>query len=213
MILEYFFNGMLIGVLASIPVGALAVLSVQRTLSVGLIAGFVIGLGAAVADIVHGSVAAFGVSMISDFLVKHNVLFGLIGSAFLLFIGYRIFATDALKQFKKNRKISKRKLANDFLSSFVIAVSNPVNIIGFGGFFASFGVANQATKTFQILTLLAGVFSGAVLWWLSLSFVINIFRTKIKVRNIFCINKVMGAFVFLLGIALIVVIIFFRDKI
>ncbi len=213
MTIDIFFNGLLIGILASIPVGALAVLSVQRTMSVGLIAGFVIGLGAAVADIIHGGVAAFGVTIISDFLIKYDIVFGLIGSFFLLVIGYRIFTTDAIKEFKKNSKFSKRKLVNDFFSSLVIAISNPVNIIGFGAFFASFGVANQATTTAQIILLLFGVFMGAILWWFSLSFVVNIFRRKIKIRNIFWINKIMGAFVFLLGIALIVLIIFFKDKI
>ena len=211
--IDIFFNGMLIGILASIPVGALAVLSVQRTMSMGLISGFVIGLGAAVADIIHGTVAAFGVSIISDFLKKYDIVFGLIGSFFLLVIGYRIFSTDAIKEFKKNNEFSKRKLVNDFLSSLVIAISNPVNIIGFGAFFASFGVANQATTTLQIILLLFGVFMGAILWWFGLSFVINIFRSKIKLRNIFWINKIMGAFVFILGIALIVLIIFFKDKI
>jgi len=213
MTIDIFFHGLLIGILASMPVGALAVLSVQRTMSTGLIAGFVIGLGAAVADIIHGSVAAFGVSIISDFLIKYDIIFGLIGSFFLLIIGYRIFVTDAIKEFKKNSKFSKRKLLNDFFSSLVIAISNPVNIIGFGGFFASFGVANQATTTLQIILLLFGVFIGAILWWFSLSFIVNIFRSKIKMRNIFWINKIMGAFVFLLGIALIFLIIFYKDKI
>ncbi len=213
MTIDIFFHGLLIGILASMPVGALAVLSVQRTMSTGLIAGFVIGLGAAVADIIHGSVAAFGVSIISDFLIKYDIIFGLIGSFFLLVIGYRIFVTDAIKEFKKNSKFSKRKLLNDFFSSLVIAISNPVNIIGFGGFFASFGVANQATTTLQIILLLFGVFIGAILWWFSLSFIVNIFRSKIKMRNIFWINKIMGAFVFLLGIALIFLIIFYKDKI
>jgi len=213
MTIDIFFNGLLIGILASMPVGALAVLSVQRTMSIGLISGFVIGLGAAVADIIHGSVAAFGVSIISDFLIKYDIIFGLIGSFFLLIIGYRIFVTDAIKEFKKNNKFSKRKLLNDFFSSLVIAISNPVNIIGFGGFFASFGVANQATSTLQIILLLFGVFMGAILWWFSLSFIVNIFRSKIKMRNIFWINKIMGAFVFLLGIALIILIIFYKDKI
>ncbi len=212
MIIDVFFNGMLIGILASMPVGALAVLSVQRTMSVGLIAGFIIGLGAAVADIIHGMIAAFSVSIISDFLIKYKIIFGIVGSLFLLFIGYRIFGTDAVKEFKKNKKFSKRKLANDFFSSLFIAVSNPVNIIGFGGFFASFGVANQATTTFQIITLLFGVFIGALLWWFTLSFIVNIFRKKIKVRSIFWINRIMGAFVFLLGVALLVLIIFFPNQ-
>jgi len=211
--IEFFFNGFIIGLLASMPVGALAVLSVQRTMNIGIIAGFVIGLAAAVADVVYATIAAFSVSIISDFLIKYRIWFGSIGSAFLMFIGYKIFTTDTAKQFRKNKDTSKKKLVNDFFSSFIIAISNPVTIIGFGSFFASFGVANSATTTSQILILLSGVFIGAITWWLSVSAVVNIFRKKIRLRNIFWINRITGVLVFLLGIALIVGIIFFKDKI
>ncbi len=213
MTFDIFLNGLLIGILASTPIGVLAVLVIQRTMSIGLLAGFIVGLGVAVADIISASIAAFGVTIISDFLIKYSLIFGIIGSILLLVIGYRIYKSDVEKKFKQKNKFSKLKLLNDFLTSFVIAITNPVNIIGFGGFFASFGVANQATTTFQILILLSGVFIGAVSWWFSLSFITNIFRNKIKMKHIFWINKIMGVFVFILGIALIILLIFFKDKI
>jgi threonine/homoserine/homoserine lactone efflux protein len=203
-----FFNGLLVGIIASVPVGAIAILSVQRTLNTGLIAGFVLGLGAAIADLIYAFIAAFGITFISDFLFTNRTLLGIIGSLFLLIIGYRIYFTNSVKEFRRQKAFSKRALFNDFFSSLVIALSNPITILGFGGVFASLGVIHKANTTIHLITLLAGVFTGALLWWFSLSSVVDIFRKKINLRKIIMINKVTGTIIYVLGIVLIVAIVF-----
>jgi len=205
---EIFFNGLLVGIIASVPVGAIAILSVQRTLNSGMIAGFILGLGAAIADLIYASVAAFGINFISDFLFSNRTILGILGSIFLLFIGYRIYFTNTVKEFRRQKAFSKRALVNDFFSSLMIALSNPITIIGFGGVFASLGVIHKANTTAYVITLLSGVFCGAIMWWLSLSSVVEIFRRKIRLRNIIMINKVTGTIIYVLGIVLIVSIIY-----
>lgn len=203
-----FLNGILVGIIASVPVGAIAILSVQRTLNTGLIAGFVLGLGAAIADLIYASIAAFGITIISDFLFTNRVLLGVVGSIFLLIIGYKIFFTDSVKEFRKQKAFSKRALFNDFFSSLMIALSNPITILGFGGVFASFGVIHKANTNAHLITLLAGVFTGAIIWWFSLSSIVDIFRKKINLRKIIMINRVTGTIIYGLGIVLIIAIIF-----
>jgi len=199
-----FFNGLLVGLIASVPVGAIAILSVQRTLNTGLLAGFVIGMGAALADLVYASIAAFGITIISDFLFTNRTLLGLVGSLFLLLIGYRIYFTNTVKEFRRQKTFSKRALANDFVSSLVIALSNPITILGFGGVFASLGVIHKANTNVHLFTLLAGIFAGAILWWFSISSVVEIFRKKITLRKIVMINKVTGIIIYIFGVILIV---------
>lgn len=201
--ITFLLNGFLIGLLASMPVGAIAVMSIQRTMNNGLWAGFSIGMGAAFGDFVYAAVAGFGVNFIRDFLIENKIWFAVGGGIFLIIIGYRIFTTDTIKQFREQKKITKRKMANDFVSSFILALSNPLTILGFTGFFASASVIDADTTLTNILILLISVFLGATTWWFSISLTVNHFKKKIKLRNIARINKVTGVMIILLGVIFI----------
>jgi len=209
--LEYIINGFLIGLLASMPVGAIAVMSVQRTMNNGLWAGFTIGMGAGFGDLVYAAVAGFGITIIIDFLVANRIWLTLIGGLFLLYIGYKIFTSDTVKQFRtRNKQISKLKMANDFVSSFFLALSNPVTILGFTGFFASTGIISENTTHLNILVMLIAVFVGATSWWFGISMVVNFFKKKITLRRIIMVNRVTGIIIILLGIAVIIGIFFMK---
>ncbi|MBN2892290.1 MAG: LysE family transporter [Bacteroidales bacterium] len=197
-------KGFLIGLLASMPVGAIAIMAVQRTMNNGLWAGFSIGMGAALGDIVYAAVAGFGINFIRDFLLDNRFWLALIGGVFLIFIGYKIYKSDTVKQYRSKKKVSKRKMANDFASSFILALSNPVTILGFTGFFASAGIIGHNTTLFHILILLGGVFVGATSWWFGISLTVNHFKKKITLRKIVMINRVTGVLIVVLGIGIII---------
>ena len=55
-ILDFIFKGMLIGMIASAPMGPVGVLCVQRTLNKGRWYGLVTGIGAAISDIFYAGV-------------------------------------------------------------------------------------------------------------------------------------------------------------
>ena len=195
------------------PVGAIAIMSVQRTMNNGLWAGFSIGMGAAFGDLIYASIAGFGVTFIKDFLMNNKLWLSIGGGIFLLFIGYKIYVSDTIKQIRSKKNLTKRKMANDFFSSLFLALSNPITIIGFTGFFASFGIINDKTTSFHIVMLLLGVFLGATTWWFSISLLINRFKNKISLRNIVYINRFAGIFVFAIGVVLIVAVLVFKKGI
>ena len=64
---------MLVGFSIAAPVGPIGVLCIRRTISFGRISGLVTGLGAATADACYGVVAAFGLTVISNFLVGEQL--------------------------------------------------------------------------------------------------------------------------------------------
>ncbi|MBT8368696.1 MAG: LysE family transporter, partial [Deltaproteobacteria bacterium] len=70
-----FIKGLIIGFSIAAPVGPIGVLCIQRTLSGGNVQGLVTGLGAATADAIYGCIAAFGLTLISDFLVDQSFWF------------------------------------------------------------------------------------------------------------------------------------------
>ncbi len=203
-------HGLLIGLFASMPVGALAVLSIQKTMNGGLTSGFVIGLAAALVDLFYATVAVLGLTMIKDFMLRHELTLGIIGSLFLVVSGIKIYRSDTIKQYKSRGNISHVKLANDFASSVLIAASNPVTIIGFGSFFASFGISSIVTTKFDVIIFLLFLFVGACLWWFTLSFIVNKFRYKIRLRFLVLINRITGVVVFAMGIGIIISLIFFK---
>ena len=63
------FDGLVIGISASIPLGPIGVLVVQRTLNKGHLSGFVSGLGAALSDTIYAVIAGFSLSFIVGFIV------------------------------------------------------------------------------------------------------------------------------------------------
>ena len=87
--LPLFAPGLLFGLAIAAPVGPIGLLCIQRTLNQGRLAGLLSGLGAATADGFYGSVAAFGLSLVSDFLVAQQRWLQLVGGLFILFLGLR----------------------------------------------------------------------------------------------------------------------------
>lgn len=60
-------KGMLIGIIASAPMGPVGVLCVQRTLNKGRWYGFVTGIGATVSDMIYALLTGLGMSLRDGF--------------------------------------------------------------------------------------------------------------------------------------------------
>ena len=67
---SYLLRGVLIGLLFGLPVGAVGTMTVQRTWSFGVRAGLLTGLGSSVADCLYACIGAFGLTLLSDFLLR-----------------------------------------------------------------------------------------------------------------------------------------------
>jgi threonine/homoserine/homoserine lactone efflux protein len=202
-------KGIIVGISVSAPLGPLGILCIQRTINKGFLSGFFSGLGAAVADILYASVAGFGISIIADFLKDHEYSIRAIGGLFVVVVGIMIFRSNPVKQIRQ-QKNQKKGYLGDFISGFFITITNPITIIVFGAVFAALGLNESSTLKLIFFTLI-GIFSGALLWWLSLTTGVNIFRKKIRLRNLYWINKITGIIVTIFGIVVFVSI-FFRIK-
>ena len=88
-IVDLVFKGMLIGMIASAPMGPVGILCVQRTLNKGRWFGMVTGIGAAISDIFYAGITGFGMAFVMDFVNNDQNKFYLqiIGSVLLLAFG------------------------------------------------------------------------------------------------------------------------------
>jgi len=193
----------LIGISVSAPLGPIGVLCIQRTLNKGFKSGFISGIGAASADIIYAIIAGFSITYISDFLIEYQTYIRIIGGAFLILVGIRISISNPAKQVRKLR-IKGNNYYKDYITSFLITVSNPITILAFGAFFATFNMIDKNAGNFPIVIMIITVFGGALLWWVSLISVVTVFKSKIRLRNLLWINRITGVLIVLFAIFVII---------
>lgn len=194
-----FIKGIIIGLSASIPLGPVGLICIQKTLNRKRTNGVVAGMGAALADTFFAVVAAFGISAIHNFIENQQLFLRLSGGIILLFLGLKFFLTNPAIQIRKNRN-KNNNLWADFVSVFLLTLSNPLTVVVFGAVFAGFGIIPKESSWLDVTMLISGVFIGAMIWWISLVYVINIFRKKFRLRRLWWMNKIMGAIIILFGL-------------
>jgi threonine/homoserine/homoserine lactone efflux protein len=198
-VMTFLLKGLAIGFAIAAPVGPIGVLCIRRSLAHGTPAGLASGLGAAVADAAYGCIAAFGLTMISTFLVGQRFWLQLAGGVFLCWLGMRtLLATPA--QDPAAGAGSARGLLGAFASTFVLTLTNPMTILSFVAVFAGLGLADTSGDYRAAATLVAGVFLGSALWWLLLSGGVGLLRSRFDARGLLWVNRVSGALIVAFGV-------------
>lgn len=182
-------RGLIIGFSIAAPVGPIGVLCIRRTLAGGRAAGFVSGLGAATADAVYGAIAAFGLTLVSRFLVDQQAWLRLLGGVFLCYLGARTFLTAPAKDAAPARG---RGLVGAYLSTLALTLTNPLTILSFAAIFAGLGLGSAESDNAAATLLVAGVFSGSALWWLLLSGGVSLLQSQIDPPKMMWISKFSG---------------------
>ena len=193
----FFLKGVIIGVILATPLGPVGTLCVQRTFTEGKLHGLFSGIGATVADVIFGSIAAFGLTMVSNFFVSHQVWIRLIGGLFILFLGIRIFL---LKPRVNLDVASNSSLIRAFASAFVITITNPITIITLAVMFAGLGLVGEKAQHTSASIMILGVFVGSSLLWSSIWGMSVIFRNKFNPSKLYLVNKIAGIIIFVFGI-------------
>ena len=192
-ILNDLFRGICVGVAASITVGPVAVLCIQRTLSKSRRSGIVSGIGVACADTFMAMAALFFYSMLQTQIEQYNTLLRVIGGIFVVIVGVFIFAQNPVPQIRRNRA-GKTSLWQDFASIFGLTIANFIMVIPYIlAFFAVFKISSGDVTG-------SGFSGGATAWWTLLACVISLFRRRFRPRHMLTINHVAGLIIGILGI-------------
>ena len=204
--IEVLFRGLCVGVAASITVGPVAVLCIQRTLSKNRRSGIVSGLGVACADTFMAMAALFFYSMLQSHIEQYNTLLRVAGGIFVVIVGVYIFSQNPVPQIRRNRA-GKTSLVQDFVSIFGLTIANFIMVIPYIlAFFAVFKVSGMGDAEagfggfMRAVLVIAGFFCGAAAWWTLLAFVLNLFCRRFRPRHMLTINHVAGMLIGLLGI-------------
>ena len=188
-------KGLLVGIIASAPMGPVGVLCIQRTLQKGRSYGIVTGSGAALSDIFYALMTGFGMSFVMDFIDNEQNIFWLklIGSVMLFIFGVYMFRTDPRKSIHQSTG-SKGTLIHNFTTGFLITLSNPLIIFLFIALFNMFTFVIPGNWFGQCIGYLS-IVAGAMLWWLGLTYVINKMRNSFGEKGIQRLNRTIGSIV------------------
>lgn len=90
-------KGLLVGIIASAPMGPVGILCIQRTIQKGRPYGIVTGAGAALSDIFYALITGLGMSFVMDFIGEKQNIFWLklAGSVMLFIFGLYMFRTES----------------------------------------------------------------------------------------------------------------------
>jgi threonine/homoserine/homoserine lactone efflux protein len=201
MSLIFFIKGTIIGFLIAAPVGPIGIKCIRKTLQFGRWSGLFSGLGAAFADMTYGIIAAFGLSLISDFLVSQKMWLRIIGGIFLISLGTKIFLS---KPAKKPDSISQMSLVTDFISTYFLTLTNPMTLLAYLAVFAGVGLTNVHDNFYDASWLVFGVLIGSACWWLILSEGVTLFRHKVTHNVMVGINRIAGLVIIGFGVLAIV---------
>ncbi|HON55118.1 MAG TPA: LysE family transporter [Bacteroidales bacterium] len=194
-----FLKGFIVGMGASIPLGPMGIVCVQKTLSKGRHAGMIAGLGSSVTDTIFAAIAILGLAYIKSMIVKYEDYLLLFGGIIVGLIGMKIFLTNPIKQIRY--PMTGKKHLTDFFSSMAMTLSNPGSLFLILGLFAFVGVNTDGIANEHVISsTLIGVFLGTATWWFILSATVSIFRKKFRLRQLVMINRISGIIIFILGL-------------
>ncbi len=183
-----FAKGLAFGFLLAATVGPMWVLCFRRTVEQGALAGFVSGMGIAVADGLYGAVAAFGLTAVSGFLLGQRFWLGLIGGVFLLYLGIKCLTAKPVAV-QENQE-AKTSLGQAFLSTLGLTLANPPTILAFAAIFAGLGLVTSDYGAASLVVL--GVFLGSASWWVVLAAGAGWLRSRIGPALFRAVNIISG---------------------
>ena len=194
------FKGMLIGMVASAPMGPVGILCVQRTLNKGRRYGFVTGIGAAVSDIIYAGITGFGMAFVMDFVNNDQNKFYLqiIGSVLLLAFGVYTYRSDPTKNMRQSG-MQRGTIWYNMWTAFLVTFSNPLIIFLFMALFAQFAFVIP-DHPFEMVIGFASIVGGALWWWYGVSWLVDKVRTIFDAQGIRIINRIIGAVVIIFSI-------------
>lgn len=196
-----FLKAFIIGVLAAIPPGPVALLVMQKTFTRGRWAGVVTGMGSMVIDSLYAFVAMMAVGVVLDTIHLYEAPILLVGGAVVAAVGFNMFMKKPAEDYEGN---SNKKTAVGYAFQCAgCALANPgaiamiLALVAFAGFSAD-------TVDFPMWLLVPFVALGELTYWFFYTMAVKKLRRAVTSHSLTWINRIAGAVVIVLGIVLLI---------
>lgn len=209
-----FFKGLILGMSVSAPPGPNAMLMINRTLRKGHLSGFMTGMGVAVADTIFAVIAGLGFSYIITFVSQESFYIRLVAGIVVALIGIRIYFKNPVSDIRNRiRENLVNSPFQDFLSVFMLSLTNPFSIFIFLALFPGLKINFNGPGLMIPLIIMAGIFAGATLWWFSFSWAVNHFSRNMRLRSIVRLSRISGLVLVAIGVILLGTLFFSKNVI
>jgi threonine/homoserine/homoserine lactone efflux protein len=192
----YLIKGFIIGFVLPIPLGPAGILCIRRTIAQGKLHGFLTGLSAALTDTMFSIVAAFGITLVSNFIYQHQHEIRVIGGIILFALGYRTLRPRPIRETEIPHGTAP---VLSFFSTFLVTLTNPMTVFAFAAIFVTIGVADLIHNHTSAGLLVAGVFAGSLSWFSLLTVLSSTFKVNIASNSLPLLNKITGSLLVLFG--------------
>ena len=193
----FFLQGLLIGFSISVPIGPVGVLVIRRTLTEGFASGISSGFGCATGMALYGSVIGFGLTAVSELLVRQQRPLGLVGGLFLVYLGSTIVRAAPPDPAAAPQR---RGLRGAYGSTLALTLISPAVILYFIAIFAGSGLVERRRDYLAAFVLVLGVFLGALGWWLLLSGLVTLLRARLNTNALRWANRGSGLAIAAFGV-------------
>ena len=197
---DLFVHGIVIGIALAAPVGPIAFVCIQRSITRGRLHGIVAGLGIATADAFYAAVTAFGLAHISDFLLARQWFFRLFGGLALIAVGLKIFFAPPPEM---KVQADGGSLLSDYSTMLALTLANPLTILFFAIIIPGFGAVISGATWINPALFVIGVFAGEMAWWVILCGSIGSMRSYLTQERLHTINRLAGLVIAAFGVVLI----------
>ena len=203
-------RGLAIGLLFGVPVGSVGALVLQRTLSRGFLTGLLTGAGSSVADCAYAAVGAFGLTFISEPLLRWRTPISVVGGLLMITMGIassRKRHDDAAGAPYAEASYVATPYASNvgvFVSALAVGITNPAAILGFLFAFSLFNIAGPLGPM-QGTALVAGILIGTMCWWLALAGSVARLRGRWSLGTVSRLEHCFAVLVAAIGISVLIV--------
>src|ERR1700754_3002892 len=139
MFLYLILSGVVMGLVAAVPIGPVNLICIRRTFAFGPVNGFVSGLGAALGDGLFAAIMGFGLTWIAQLIAGYATIIELVGGALMLWLGWKTFGATPVPRQVDESDGERSNLSRATVSPVAGPLTNPVALLSFGVMFAGLG--------------------------------------------------------------------------
>jgi threonine/homoserine/homoserine lactone efflux protein len=142
-------------------------------------------------------VIGFGLTAISDLLLRQQRPLAIGGGLFLIYLGYTIIRAAPPDP---SSPLQRRSLLGAYASTFGLTIVSPAVILYFLAIFTGSDLLDRQRDYAAALVLVLGVFLGALGWWLGLSGAVSLLRARLTARTLRWANWFSGLAIAAFGV-------------
>jgi threonine/homoserine/homoserine lactone efflux protein len=194
----YLLKGLIIGIIAAVPVGPLGMLAIRKTIHRGWKDGLVSAFGTIASDAVYSTIAVLGLSIVDEFIGLHRPVIIMLSGILFCALGIRFLF---MKREDPNPcESSGNEKLNSFASHFIMGLSNPMTCMVFFVLFAKMSVDIDGWSYRENALFVLSIFSGSSLLWMVITNLIEKSKSLYSTRYLLLMDKVLGTALLLIGL-------------